>query len=193
MPGPLLKVFDAYYAEYRRGHDYHISKGERAAELWEAARIHRRRGMELFGSEAAPDWSFYDGQYELSDIGGVRGGTDLTGYGVDEKFARTPWLPRVSAAEIGRYARQRPIPNARFHYRYVAAELAWQAAKLRPPNEETAEMLCTAGGWLKDRDPKAADRFYQELVGRCGKTALGIEGEKRRWFSPAKDPPFRAE
>jgi hypothetical protein len=194
MPGPLLNVFDAYCAEYRRGHNRHVSTEERAAALWEAARVYRRHGMELFGSEAAPDWSFYDGQYELSDVGGLRNGTAAPLYWViGEKFSKTPWLPHPSAAEIARYARQRPTPNARFHYRYVAADLAWQAAKLRPPNEETAEMLCTAGGWLKDRDPKAADRFYQELVGRCGQTALGMEGEKKRWFPMVHDAPLKFE
>jgi hypothetical protein len=193
MPGPLLDTFDAYCSEDRPGHDHHLSAAERAADLWEAACIHRRSGMELFGTEAAPDWSFYEGQYECSEIGGLRSGTVTPSQWLDEKVAKVPWLPRPSAVEITRYMRQRPRPNARFHYRHVAAELGWQAAKLRPPDEETAEMLCTAGGWLKDRDSKAADRFYQELVGRCGKTALGIEGEKRRWFPPSKDPPFRAE
>jgi len=51
-------------------------------------------------------------------------------------------------------------------------------------------MLCIAGGWLKSRDSEAADRFYQDLVNRCGKTNLGIEGEKKRWFPPVSDQPF---
>jgi hypothetical protein len=189
MPEPLLARFDEYRNDYTRGHDRSLPTEDRAAALWEAARIHRYLGMELFGSETAPDWSFYDGQYECDDIGGLRA----------EKWAppwgpvggqKKPWLPRASPTEIARNAHLRPHPNARFHYRYIAADLAWQAAKLRPPDEATARMLCIAGGWLKNRDDQAADRFYQELVGRCGKTGLGKEGEHLRWFPRVTDEPF---
>ena len=52
-----------------------------------------------------------------------------------------------------------------------------------PDNSElTAEVLYTAGCWLKDRDPKAADRFYKALVNRCRKTPLGRAADEKRWF-----------
>ena len=36
-----------------------------------------------------------------------------------------------------------------------------------PDNTDaTAELLCEAGGWLKDQNPKSADRFFKALVQR---------------------------
>ncbi|MEP6670239.1 MAG: hypothetical protein ABJF10_13850 [Chthoniobacter sp.] len=191
MPEPLRARFDEYRADYQRGHDRRLPAEERAAALWQAARIHRYLGMELFGAETAPDWSFFDGNYELDDIGGLRAGLRPPSEWRAELFKKTAWLPRITSEEIARNLRLRPTPNVRFHYRYVAAELAWQAARLRAPDDETARMLCIAGGWLQNRDPQSADRFYQELVGRCGQTALGREGERRRWFPTVNDEPFQ--
>jgi len=57
---------------------------------------------------------------------------------------------------------------------------------LMPDNSaDTARVLWTAGGWLKDRDPKEADRFYKALVNRCRKTDLGREADGLRWFPKA--------
>src|SRR5205823_3426596 len=71
----------------------------------------------------------------------------------------------------------------RFHYRYQAAFLALDAAKLLPDNsDETARILCIAGSWLKNRDPQTADLFYKALVRRCRKTVLGAEADRKRWF-----------
>jgi hypothetical protein len=145
--------------------------------------------MELFGTETAPDWSFYDGQFEEIDIGAFRAGQRMVD-SPDQVLPEGPRKPGATRKEIRRNALWRPQPNTRFHYRYVAADLAWEAAQLAPPDEETARMLCVAGGWLKNRDAKAADRFYQELVGRCGQTGLGVTGEIRRWFPPVQDEPI---
>ena len=49
-------------------------------------------------------------------------------------------------------------------------------------SDETARILCTAGSWLKNRDPQTADLFYKALVRRCRKTALGTEADRKRWF-----------
>jgi LysM repeat protein len=49
-------------------------------------------------------------------------------------------------------------------------------------SDETARVLWTAGGWLKNRDPQAADIFYKALVRRNRKTALGMEADRIRWF-----------
>ena len=80
-----------------------------------------------------------------------------------------------------------PVPTLRFHYRYRAADLAWWAASLMPnDSEDTAKILVEAGGWLKDRDPAAADKFYKALVIRCGNTVLGQAAAKVHWFPAAK-------
>ncbi len=43
-------------------------------------------------------------------------------------------------------------------------------------------MLCIAGTWLKNTDPKEADVFYKSLVRRCRKTAIGKLADRMRWF-----------
>jgi hypothetical protein len=64
-----------------------------------------------------------------------------------------------------------------------ATRVSWDAAKEMPGNsDETAMVLFTAGSWLKNSDPKAADVFYKALVRRCRKTALGAEADRLRWF-----------
>ena len=92
---------------------------------------------------------------------------------VDARTNDEPTLVAASADEFKRNTESKTEPDKRFHYRYQAAELAWEAAKLLPNNsDETARLLCSAGSWLKNRDPDAADRFYKALVRRCRKTAM---------------------
>jgi len=131
-----------------------------AASLWSAARILRYHGMELVGTELAPDWHVHDGAYD---------------WGFDDEHRLAP-----AAADVE--------PHARFHYRYRAAALAWEAAQLMPDNTDaTASVLCEAGTWLKIRDPQAADRFYKALVRRCGRTDLGRAADTLRWFPRLAD------
>jgi hypothetical protein len=85
--------------------------------------------------------------------------------------------------------RNRVNPWRRFHYRYRAADLAWEAASLLPSGDEKAGMLATAGSWIEHSDPQAADRFYKQLVRCCGSTELGREADELRWFPEANACP----
>lgn len=126
-----------------------------AGSLWQAAQILRSYGLALTGTELDPDWHIHGGSYDWG-------------------FASSN---RLAHADV------EVKPFRRFHYRYRAAELAWEAAAQMPDNTaETARVLCEAGSWLKDRDPAAADRFYKALVQRCGATPLGREADRCRWF-----------
>jgi hypothetical protein len=92
-------------------------------------------------------------------------------------------IARCTAEERRRATLHKIEPEKRFHYRYKAADLAWEAALLMPDGTpETADVLCIAGSWIKDKDPKAADRFYKALVNRCRGTSLGEEADRLRWF-----------
>ncbi|HOF38945.1 MAG TPA: hypothetical protein PLD73_02655 [Candidatus Hydrogenedentes bacterium] len=80
-------------------------------------------------------------------------------------------------------ARHAIKPDKRFHYRYVAAELMWEASRLLPNNDPmTARALYDAGRWLMDRDPEAADKYYKALVRRCRKLPVAQQADERRWF-----------
>jgi tetratricopeptide (TPR) repeat protein len=175
-PAPWQFRLDAYIQAIRKGHDKTYSQSERAAFLWDAASRARKDGMELLGTEVAPDWFVHEGRYVRHPVSDVRGqaGTDkVTASSLDERS-------RLQQTQVA--------PNARFHYRYVAASHAWQATQLMPDRSaDTAYKLCLAGSWLKDGDPQAADRFYKALVNRCGNTELGKEADRIRWFPKLND------
>ncbi|MBI2876620.1 MAG: hypothetical protein HYY20_07040 [Candidatus Tectomicrobia bacterium] len=170
-PPELQSRFDAYVGGMQAGRDRKLSAQKRASALWEAARIARHEGMELLGTELDPDWrALYEGNYQFEALSSVRGGPGR---------AR---IVQSSQDECDRL-RRHLHPQKRFHYRYTAAALAWEAAALMPDQSEaTARVLCIAGSWLKARDPKAADRFYKLLVKRCGRTELGRQADRLRWF-----------
>jgi hypothetical protein len=89
----------------------------------------------------------------------------------------------ASEDELRRASVPAADPDERFHYRFLAAAMAWQAALLMPDNSDaTARVLCEAGNWIKYRDPQRADVFYKALVRRCRKTAIGDQADKMRWF-----------
>jgi len=173
-PAKWQERFDAYIQAIRDGENEYISSRGRAAALWKAACITRYEGMELLGTEVEPDWFVYSGNFKRTPASEIRG------FDGDTKIV-------PSTADEQRRLRRNFVPEKRFHYRYTAAECAWRAAELMPDeSDETARVLCIAGSWLKVRDPQAADRFYKTLVLRCGKTQLGREADKLRWFPKIK-------
>ena len=175
-PPPWLAKYDTFCAALKLAEDTSQASGARAAAYFQAARLARHDGLELFGTETEPDWRWHDGDY-----------TD--GPSLATRLATTNLVRLAATAEEQRRATQhKPEPDKRFHYRYVAADLAWQAALLMPNNsDDTARVLCEGGSWLKVLDPKAADVFYKALVRRCRKTALGAEADRLRWF-PSLEP-----
>lgn len=168
MPGAVTADLKALAAA--TGAAARARGGERAAALWRAACITRYRGMELMGFELDPDFATFGGAYEWPIL-------------PDRVAARTNRLVRASGDELKRAAGSAPAVDQRFHYRFIAADLAWQAASLMPDNsDETARVLCLAGVWLKDRYPASATRFYRALTTRCGTTVLGRQAAARKWF-----------
>ena len=118
----------------------------RADALFQLARLTRQHGLELLGYEGAPDYQVFYGQYEL--------------YQDD-----TPPLWPIPAAEQQRLAQTVAVPDKRFHYRYVAAELAAQSAELWPQNSQAyAASLCAATTWLINREPQIAQQYYQRYL-----------------------------
>ncbi|MDB6017213.1 MAG: hypothetical protein JWR19_1702 [Pedosphaera sp.] len=153
------------------GRDETLPAETRATALFKAATITRHEGMELLGTELAPDYAVHGGSFD---------------YGVDvDCRTNNPNGSVLSATpdELHRYTQNHADPEARYHYRYQAAFIALEAAKLMPNNSDaTARVLCTAGSWLKRRDPETADLFYKALVRRCRNTAIGAEADRKRWF-----------
>jgi phage tail protein X len=171
-PTNLSDAYKTFLDELHTGRNEALQPGYRAKNLYAAAILERTNGMELFGSELEPDWEIWGGNFEFGFTWEIRATNSLVAKVND-----------MSDDEIARASSRRVDPDRRFHYRWQAAALAWEAAQLMPNNtDETARALCTAGTWLKDRDPQGADKFYKALVRRCRKTALGEQADKLRWF-----------
>lgn len=166
-----LPQFDALCAALGAARNAGATQTSRARAFFEAAKITREHGLDLIGAEVEPDWGVHGGNYQT--------GVSLT----NRVSLQSSNVLAATTDEITRATQQSVQPNERFHYRYQAAALAWEAAKLMPNNsDETARVLCVAGSWIKDRNPKAADVFYKALVRRCRKTAIGAEADRIRWF-----------
>jgi hypothetical protein len=193
-PAKWQDAFQSFVHALQDGREQALTAEQRAKRLWAAAQVARHQGMELFGTELEPDWFVYDGQYENTPISSQRnpaesgpGTAPVAGeIGVD----RPPLRIAASSADERRRIRQHQLqPARRFHYRYLAAELAWEAAQLMPDHtDETAFVLWQAGSWMKARDPIFADRFYKALVVRCGNTPLGAAADQLRWFPTSSVP-----
>ncbi len=170
-PARWQPSFDTLVRSLATANDATLSGNPRATAFWTAACLTRTNGMELVGTETGPDWAVHEGNFTEGATAASR--ASLKGHLV------------ASADELRRAQRKEADPDKRFHYRYTASSLAMKAALLMPDNsDETANVLCTAGDWLKQRDPKAAEVYYRALVRRCPKTALGAEADRQRWFPP---------
>src|SRR5207249_5744509 len=86
---------------------------------------------------------------------------------------------KASQKEIQRLTANKIEPDIRFHYRLIAGALAIKAAALLPDNsEELADVVNQAGLWVKDRDEKTGNRYYQIIDRRCPKTKIGQADRK---------------
>ena len=186
FPPDLQATYDRYVALVRDGYREENPRQLRGLALWQAAQIVHESGMELQGTELAPDFSIWGGSFGWPNISRVRL-TDQDGDSRWSWYERKNWtgLGRMTVASEEEYDRAQKIknPDRRFHYRQRAAQLAMLAATLLPDNDElTATILHTAGRWIAARFPDDAEIFYKTLVLRCPKTKLGRAAGEKHWF-----------
>ncbi|NQD36396.1 hypothetical protein HPT27_05105 [Permianibacter sp. IMCC34836] len=142
---PELRELATRYGLARKQAKSRWTATGRASAAYEAATLLRQSGMELIGFEMAPDFSAAGGMSEWAETKEL-----------DEW--RTP-------TELSRLEESRARPNKRFHYRYVAAALANEAAdQLSPRSQAFAATLCHATEWLIYRDGDAAQKIYQRYI-----------------------------
>ena len=137
------------------------------------------------GTEGAPDGFSEGGDFEIPDLAKQQ----QTGFyvnaidGADEKTPKHPIVLKPSKEELQRLAKTKTSPDLRFHYRLIAGALAIRAADLLEDNsEELADVLNTAGQWVKDRDEKIGDRYFLILKARAPKTKIGRLAIAKHWF-----------
>ena len=180
---------NAYVIALSVGEDASNPKSVRAKNLWKAACIMRYEGMELFGSEVAPDWYYYEGNFDLQPLHYIRGSDEHAkslGWGIghiDRNRIKEAKLVGSSIDEQKKIEMHPVTPERRFHYRYNAIDMAWKAAQMMEDNSDlTARVLCIAGKWQEKLDNGKADVFYKMMVKRCGSTELGKQADELRWF-----------
>ena len=131
----------------------------RASALFQAASLTRQHGLELLGFELAPDYQVFYGQFEFYQ---------------PEPAPPQQWS--IPAQEQQRIASSSAVPDKRFHYRYVAADLAAQSADWLPPNSQAfAATLCYASTWLINRDPALAQQYYQRYLAQGPYVSWGAD------------------
>lgn len=152
---------------------------DRAQHYWEAAKLMRYSGINLFGTELEPDFAWFAGSLEWGSTSGERLNNNYAPYAYGPRRK----LNSVSSDERDRLKKTTVQPNKRFHYRYRAAQLAeWSAGLLPNDSKDAARIYTIAGNWLKLRDPQAADRLYKLLVVRCPNTELGKAASASHWL-----------
>lgn len=177
-PDGLREIGRYYWKQMVTGRAEGLRKEARANALWQAAQVMRAFGMELRGTEGEPDAFVYGGALLATPVGSIRTGR------AEEEWLR--WdeepMPKVGAVER-LMLETNVLPERRYHYRWLAAELAWEAASLMPgDSDETAWVLHIAGSWIRTADPQGADRFYKSMIWRNWETSLARETDYRRWF-----------
>lgn len=192
LRAPYDKVLERYVKALKDGADEKLPKIERARAWFTAAWLARYDGMELMGTEGAPDGFSLGGDFEFPDLARQRrSGVYQTTRHEDgkEKTVTAPIAVKTTKPELQRLAKNRIGPDLRFHYRVIAGALAIRAAGfLQADSPELADVVNTAGLWVKDRDEKIGDRYYQILEKHCAQTDIGRAAIARRWFVDQTGP-----
>ena len=174
------------------GADEKLPKEERAAAWFHAAWLARYDGMELMGTEVAPDVFATGGSFEINDLAKERLNGKYQKVRWDEGEEKRTSLPiplRPSKEEVKRLKANAIEPDVRFHYRVVAGALAMKAAALLLDHSaEVADVINTAGSWVKDRDEKVAARYFNVLERRGSGTEIGRAASAKHWFVDERGP-----
>lgn len=125
---------------------------DRARAGWQSAMLLRHSGLEMMGTEIAPDQAAMGGAFEF-------------GYGPDPDNLFKHAGDFVADERV-RYDASAPNPDKRFHYRYLAVAQALAAAHEVPARSQAfAAMLCHASGWMmQTHDDGKARAIYRQYV-----------------------------
>jgi hypothetical protein len=198
---PYDKVLEKYVKALKDGANEKLSKTQRAHAWFTAAWLARYDGMELMGTEGAPDAFAEGGAFEMPDLAKERRSGTYQTIAYDKegnasyddngspKMKSVPAILKASAKEVQRLNTNKIDPDIRFHYRLIAGALAMKAAALLADNsEELADVVNQAGMWVKDRDEKIGNRYYQVIDHRCAKTKIGQADMAKHWFVDQQGP-----
>ncbi|WP_454254467.1 hypothetical protein [Pseudomonas sp. Marseille-Q8238] len=147
FPSAALQQAARDYGNARQAGENAWSRTARAEAYYQAATLARVQGMELLGYELNPDNAWTAGAFGTDQPKPVKAGGLLTSAEAE--------LQNATQAE----------PNRRFHYRWVAAELANRSADLLPERSQAfAAVLCKATDWVINKDYPQARTYYQRYI-----------------------------
>ena len=161
----LLAYLDQMNAFLAKSKDEKLSRDDRAIALLNAAKIMRFKGMELYGTETAPDWH--------------------PGEGVSYHYLRISDTTNELLDIINAPKDYRTVPTDReyrFHYRRKAALMALEAGELAEDKDLKAFIHCFGGEILRNKQPWHADVFYKRMVLQSRGNILSESGDRLRWF-----------
>ncbi len=190
LASPYDKVVQKYAQALKDGADTSLPKEKRAKAYFTAAWLAKYDGMELMGTEVSPDGFVAGGDFPDSDFAQER----LSGRYMDDSQTKTVASTTsngapATKAEIARVKKNQIEPDKRYHYRYIAAAVAMRAAPLLPDQtEELADVVNTAGNWIKNSDEEIGNRYFQVIDRRCAKTKIGAQASAAHWFVDSKGP-----
>ena len=192
LVAPYDRLLDQYVKALKDGADEKLPRLERARAWFTAAWLARYDGMEIMGTEGFPDGFSFGGDFELPDLAKQRqsGVYQITQYkDGKEKTTTAPIVVKTTKPELRRLTKNKISPDVRFHYRVIAGALAMRAGGFLEDNSaELADVVNTAGLWVKDRDEKIGDRYYQVLEKRCAQTEIGRAAITKHWFVDESGP-----
>ncbi len=206
LPEKFKEILDRYLAFIRASKDISKSGDEKALLLFNAAKIMRWYGMELCGTQGAPD-DFPSGEWGISadfeDCPYCKYDPETDQWtNICMKHRNDSEFTAGQSAETQNHVyypdekRISPVVprNQRFHYRYRAADLARQAADLAQDEDLRALANLFGGECLRVRTPRKADVFYKRLVRNSPNSALAQIADQLRWFPncPALKNEFRS-
>ncbi len=133
---------------------------DKAQALYSAARLARTVGMELMGTEVAPDWTWVEGLYDLGALAEEERADEDT-----PAWTEQDNVPLTTDAERQRLTAHAPPHTVRFHYRSTAADLAEEAAAQVPPRSQAyAALLCHAARFSSYSDPERVQHLWRTYV-----------------------------
>jgi hypothetical protein len=139
----------------------------KARALYAAAVTARKAGMEILGYEQEPDYAAVQGVYDFG-YGRPADWCAVVTTNPDNTVTRTPGPPTspyTTKDECQRYNATMARPDYRYHYRYVAADLATRAANHLPRRSQAyAAVLCKAVGWTLTGQGDTARTLYRRYV-----------------------------
>lgn len=138
-----LAALARQYADALASADRAWTRIGRAEALLAAGHLAREHGMELMGFDLSPDGASVDGGFDMD--GGAPADKPIGTLEAQRMAQQPPTQPLAGVAKGA------PLP--RFHYRYVAAQHALNAAALLPARSQAfASSLCHAALWVGPRD-----------------------------------------